>query len=79
MAVIPFDVGEDIVDLITENMTTIRGLTYKTGVIEQEDGIYDDCVTIYTGNGIRSEKEVRKLDECEREYLQYTANFKRAV
>lgn len=79
MAVIPFDVGENVVDLVTDRVTTIIGLCYHNGRIDKENCEYDNCVTIYISEGIRTHQEVRKLDECEREYIEYASNIRRAV
>lgn len=79
MAVIPFDIGENVYDLLTNNLLTIEGLTFQSGTITKQDGQYHDCITIFTDKGVRSEKEVRKLDECEREYIEYATKLRRAV
>lgn len=78
MAVIPFDVGENVFDLVTDQITTINGVIYQNGRFDRGNHNYNDCITIYINEGIRSEKEVRKLDECEREYIEYATKLRRA-
>lgn len=79
MAVIPFDVGEDVIDLLTDKITTINGVSYQNGRVDRANYSYSDCITIYINEGVRSEKEVRKLDECEREYIEYATKLRQAV
>ena len=78
MTDIPFNIGEVVLDFVTDDTVTIEGIKYQSGRVPQETGTYQDCITIYTDKGIRSEKEVRKLDEYERDWYRYQ-HFRRAV
>jgi len=78
MTSIPYDVGEVVLDSVTDDIVTVEGIKYQSGKLPQESGIYHDCITLYTNRGIRSEREVRKLDEYERDWYRYQY-FRRAV